>query len=135
MVGLAHLGVIGSDEQGAAILKYDKGEIADLTYALRTDAVDEAYIYGTEGYIKIDELFAVPTKAKLVKGRKIIEVIEEPIIGNALNYEAQEVMNCLKNGLNESIHMPLNESIEIMQIMDNIRKPWNLTYQNDLKYK
>jgi len=111
MLGLAHIGDIGSDEQGAAILKYDKGEIADLTYALRTDAVDEAYILGTDGHIKIDELFAVPTKASLIKGREVVETIEEPIIGNALNYEAEEVMRCIKNGLKESPHMPLDESV------------------------
>ena len=133
VVGLSHIGDWGSDEQGVAILKYDKGEIADLSFALRTNAVDEAYILGTKGYIKIDDLFAVPTKATLFKDQKEVEIIEEEIIGNALNYEAQEVMRCLKIGLKESPFMPLDESIQIMEIMDKIRKPWGLTYANDRK--
>lgn len=133
VVGLSHIGEIGSDEQGVAILKYDKGEIADLSFALRTNAVDEAYILGTEGYIKVHDLFAVPTKASLVVEGKEIEVLEEPIIGNSLNYEAEEVMRCMKLGLKESPHMTLDESIQIMEIMDNIRKPWELVYSNDLK--
>ncbi len=132
-VGLAHIGEIGSDEQGVALLKYDQGEIADLSFALRTNAVDEAYILGTDGYIKIHDLFAVPTKASLVIDKKEIDVIEEPIIGNALNYEAEEVMRCLKEGLKESPYMPLDESIQIMEIMDEIRKPWGLVYSNDNK--
>ena len=61
-VGLSHISDVGSDEQGVAVLKYDGGEIADLSFALRTNAVDEAYILGTEGYIKVHDLFAVPTK-------------------------------------------------------------------------
>ena len=130
-VGLCHIGEIGSDEQGIAILKYDKGEIADLSFALRTEAVNEAYIFGTKGYIKIHEVFAVPNKASLFIDRKEIETIDEPIIGNALNYEAEEVMRCMKEGLNESPFMPLDESIEIMRIMDAIRKPWDLKYSND----
>ena len=130
-IGLSHIGEIGSDEQGAAILKYDKGEIADLSYALRTEAVNEAYIYGTEGYIKIPDLFAVPSKVSLFINKKEVELIEGPIIGNALNYEAEEVMRCMKEGLKESPFMPLNESIEIMEVMDKIRKPWGLVYPND----
>lgn len=130
-VGLSHIGEFNSDEQGVAMLKYDKGEIADLSFALRTDAVDEAYIYGTEGYIKVHELFAVPTKASLFSNKEEVEVIEEPIIGNALNYEAEEVMRCLKLELKESPFMPLDESIQIMEVMDEIRKPWGLIYSND----
>jgi len=130
-VGLGHIGDWGSDEQGVAVLKYDKGEMADLSFALRTAAVNEAYIFGTEGYIKLDDVFAVPAKSTLFINKKEVEVIEEPIIGNGLNYEAAEVMRCLKLGLKESPDMPLDESIRIMEIMDQIRKPWGLVYSND----
>ena len=134
VIGISHIGDLGSDEQGVAILKYDKGELADLSFALRTNAVDEAFILGTKGHIKIDEVFAVPTKASLYINNKEMESLEEPIIGNALNYEAEEVMRCLNEGLKESPYMPLDESIEIMDIMDKIRKPWGLVYSNDNKY-
>ncbi len=131
IAGLGHIGDWGSDEHGVALLKYDKGEIADLSFALQTNAVDEAYILGSKGLIKIHELFAVPTKASLIIDRKEVDIIEEPIIGNALNYEAKEVMRCMKAGLKESPLMPLDESILIMEIMDKIRKPWGLVYSND----
>jgi predicted dehydrogenase len=131
VVGLSHIGDWGSDEQGVAILKYDQGELADLTFALSTAASNEAYILGTDGYIKIFDVFAVPTKASLFINREEVEVIEEPIIGNALNYEADEVMRCLNKGLKESPLMPLDESVGIMDIMDQLRKPWGLVYSND----
>ena len=115
------------------MLKYDAGEIADLSFALRTATVNDAYIFGTEGYIKVHELFAVPTKAALFIDKKEVETLEEPIIGNALNYEAEEVMRCLREGLKESPRMPLDKSVIIMEIMDAIRKPWGLVYPNDKK--
>jgi dihydrodiol dehydrogenase / D-xylose 1-dehydrogenase (NADP) len=130
-IGLGHIGDWGSDEQGVAILKYNNGEMADLSFALRTAAANEAYILGTEGYIKICDIFAVPTKASLFINKEEVDVISEPIVGNALNYEAEEVMRCLKEGLKESPLMPLEESIRIMEIMDKIRKPWGLVYSND----
>ncbi|MEZ5106400.1 MAG: Gfo/Idh/MocA family oxidoreductase [Draconibacterium sp.] len=131
VVGLGHIGNWGSDEQGIAVLKYDNGELADLSFALQTEAVNEAYILGTDGYILVHDVFAVPTKASLFINKKEVEVIEEPIIGNALNYEAEEVMRCLKLGLKESPFIPLEESVQIMEIMDKIRKPWSLVYSND----
>jgi len=131
--GFGHIGEFGSDEQGAALLKYDKGEIADLSFALRTKAVNDAYIFGTEGYIKIDEVFAVPTKASLVINDEVIEVLEEPVIGGGFTYEAEEVMRCMRAGLKESPHMPLNESLQIMRIMDQIRAHWELSYPNDIQ--
>jgi predicted dehydrogenase len=131
VVGLGHIGELGSDEQGIAVLKYSNGELADLSFALKTAASNEAYILGTKGYIKLYDVFAVPTKASLFINKVEVDVIEESIMGNALNYEAEEVMRCLKEGLKESPLMPLDESIQIMEIMDKIRKPWGLVYPND----
>ena len=131
VVGLGHIGELGSDEQGIAILKYNNSELADLSFALKTAGSNEAYILGTDGYIKVYDVFAVPTKASLFINREEVDVIEMPIIGNALNYEAEEVMRCLKSGLKESPYMPLDESVQIMEIMDQIRKPWGLVYSND----
>ena len=130
--GLGYTGQYGSDEQGAALLKYDNGAIADLVFALRTETVNDAYLYGTEGFIHIDEIFAVPERATLYdKDKRIVEVLEEPLTGNALNYEAEEVMRCLRKGLKESPFMPLKRSLEVMRIMDRIREPWGLKYPND----
>jgi predicted dehydrogenase len=131
--GFAHIGDFGSDEQGAVLLKYDQGEIADLSFALRTKAVNEAYIFGTEGYIKLDEVFALAPKATLYKNDQLIEVIEEPVVVGGLVHEAEEVMRCLKEGLKESPYMPLEESLQIMRIMDQIRAPWGLSYSNDME--
>jgi len=131
-VGVAHMGSLGSDEQGVALLKYEHGEIANLSFALRTAAVSDAYIYGTEGYIKIDDPFPVPTRARLFIDNEPVETLEEEIVGdNALTYEAEECMRCLREGLLESPHMPLDESIEIMRTMDKLRLPWGLRYEND----
>jgi predicted dehydrogenase len=131
VAGFAHIGEYGSDEQGAAILKYDEGEIADLSFALRTNAVNDAYIFGTEGYIKIDEVFAVPTSATLFRNDEVSEIIEETIEGGGFIHEAEEVMRCMREGLKESPRMPLSESLQIMRIMDQVRAPWGLNYPND----
>ena len=129
--GFGFIGDYGSDEQGASILEYDNGALAILTFALRTDTVNEAYIYGTKGYIKLPDLFAVPHKASLhIKGQPEIK-FEKTIIGNGLYYQVKEVHRCLRESLLESPRMPLEESLQIMETMDKIRSSWDLTYPND----
>ena len=129
--GFGFIGDYGSDEQGASILEYDNGALAILTFALRTDTVNEAYIYGTKGYIKLPDLFAVPHKASLhIKGQPEIK-FEKTIIGNGLHYQVKEVHRCLRESLLESPRMPLEESLQIMETMDKIRSSWDLTYPND----
>ncbi len=130
--GVAHIGKYGTDEQGAAVLKYSHGAIADVSFALRTATANDARIYGTEGSVHIDAVFAVPERAVFYDhDGRITEVLEEPLTGNGLNYEAAEVMRCLREGLKESPFMPPERSLEVMQTLDRIREPWGLRYPND----
>ncbi len=130
--GTAYIGRWGTDEQGAALLRYNNGVIADVAFALRTETVNDAYIFGTEGYIHLEKIFAVPEKITLYdKEQQEVEVMEEKIIADGLYYEALEVMRCLREGLTESPYMPLDESLQIMRTLDRIRQPWGLTYPGE----
>ena len=51
-------------------------------------------------------------------------VITLPVTGNGYNYEAAEVMRCLREGKIESQIMPLDETIQIMETMDKLRSEW-----------
>ncbi len=51
-----------------------------------------------------------------------------PLEGNGYNYEAAEVMRCLRAGALESPIMPLDETLQIMRTLDAIRAQWGLVY-------
>jgi predicted dehydrogenase len=51
-----------------------------------------------------------------------------PLKGNGYNYEAAEVMRCLREGRLESAMNPLDDTIDVMRTMDALRRQWNLTY-------
>lgn len=57
--------------------------------------------------------------------------IKLPIAGNGYNYEAAEVMRCLRAGELESPVMPLDETLRIMQTMDQVRGQWGLKYPGE----
>lgn len=64
----------------------------------------------------------------LKQPKKIVQIFE----GNGYNYEAAEVMRCLRSGEKESKIMPLDETLSIMETMDAIRRQWNLQYPQEL---
>ena len=74
----------------------------------------------------------MPHRAQLWQANEVVETLEEPIReNNALIYEAEECMRCLRAGLLESPDMPLDQSIEIMETLDTLRQSWGLHYPND----
>ncbi len=127
IIGSAHLGATGVDEQSAMILTYDQGELAVLSCAVRTDTPHEAVILGTEGSIKLEPPFWHARKAKLITDGEESS-IDLPIVGNGYYYEAMEVIQCLNKGLKESSIMPLSDTVRNMKIMDELRKQWGITY-------
>lgn len=57
--------------------------------------------------------------------------IDLPTKGNGYEYEAAEVMACLRAGKTESDIMPLDETLKIMELMDGIRAQWGLRYPQE----
>jgi predicted dehydrogenase len=131
IVSQAHLGETGVDEQAAIIFKYAGGQLAQLSCAVRTETPQEAVIMGTKGMIKIAPTWWKPERFTLKASGQSEQVFELPFTGNGYNYEAQEVMNCLRAGLLESPTMPLDETLTIVRTLDAIRAPWGLVYPGE----
>ncbi|MCP4541266.1 MAG: Gfo/Idh/MocA family oxidoreductase [Chloroflexi bacterium] len=125
---MAHLGQTGVDEQSAMILGYDQGQLAVLTTAVRTKTPHEATLIGTKGQIRVHAPWWQPTRLTLSVQGKRDRVTRLQFKGNGYNYEAVEVMNCLRSGKMESDVMPLDETLAIMRTMDQIRTQWGLHY-------
>ncbi|MEN8243184.1 MAG: Gfo/Idh/MocA family oxidoreductase [Chloroflexota bacterium] len=127
ITSIADLGSTGVDEQTAVILGYDSGEIALLSAAIRTNTPREATIVGTDGWIRINRTwFATDSLTLNSDGKE--ETIPCPLVGNGLHYEAVEVEDCIRSGKIESDIMPLDETLALMKIMDQIRSQIGLKY-------
>lgn len=123
----AHIGVTGVDEQNSIILSYENGSMAVLTSAISTDTVNDAWIYGTKGYIHIPEFYHADRINVVIKGEKP-RTYYTPYVSTGYNYEALEVNRCLRAGLKESSIMPLDETLRIMKLMDEARNHIGIKY-------
>jgi predicted dehydrogenase len=124
---LAHLGETGVDEQTGMLFRYGSGALALLSCAVRTNTPHMARIDGTEGTIEVPAFWHA-TQAKLREQGQEAVAFAGP---SGYHYEAAEVMSCLRAGRMESDLMPLDESLAIARIMDQVRAEIGLVYPVD----
>lgn len=124
---LAQLGATGVDEHAAIVFEHADGQLALLATSLRTASPHEAWIMGTKGMIRINSPWWHATSLTLRAADQETQ-IDLSFEGNGYQYEALEVMECLRAGRRESAVMPLNESLQIMQTLDALRKEWGVQY-------
>ena len=131
VASMVHLGETGIDEQSAYLLGYDQGRMAILYTAVRTNTPHEGLIMGTTGRIRVHAPLFHPAGLTLMVDGKADQVMDIPFEGNGFNYEAAEVMRCLRAGKTESDILPLDETLAVMRTMDRLRAPWGLKYPSE----
>lgn len=114
-------------------LNYDNGAKANLESSIDTDTPIEAIIKGTKGSIKLHRRFHHSEKITISKGDKT-QTFELKYKGNGYFHEIEEVNECLLNGRIESKKLPLQNSQQLISILDGVRKEINLSYHTDSKY-
>ncbi len=129
--GLAHLGETGVDEQSAIVLGHDGGRLASLTCAVRTDTPHHADILGTGGRIRIHAPWWRPNRYTLCRPDGPDEDVEIPHGGAGYQFQVIEAMRCVRAGLVESPVMPLDESVRLMEVLDECRARWGLMYPGE----
>ncbi|MDP4091126.1 MAG: Gfo/Idh/MocA family oxidoreductase [Bacillota bacterium] len=127
--GFGDIGRSGVDEQDSAILGYEDGKFAALSFAISTETEHNAYVYGTEGYIKLPQFWRAREAVLVRNGEE--QVIRPDFKGNGYNYEVEEVNRCLRAGKVQSDRMSWNHSREVISIMDELRRQWKLVYPGE----
>jgi dihydrodiol dehydrogenase / D-xylose 1-dehydrogenase (NADP) len=122
------LGRNGIDEQAAMVLGFDGGGLAVLASAIMTDTPTDAWIMGTKGMIQLHDEFWCASKVSLKRGDADPETHEFPLMCNGYEYEAQEAQTCYRAGKLESETMSHATTLEMLDILDELRAQWGLKY-------
>jgi len=117
------------DESVSAIFEYSGGRQALLHSSIRSAGPVKAFILGDAGRIEMEKSFyehSVFTVFDL--DDNVLFQYEGNIEGRGMQYQALEVERCIIAGLNESPIMSLDETVQIMQVMDQIRSLTGIDY-------
>ncbi len=123
----------GVDAQTTAVLHYDGGVQALVTCTLDAFTPRRAWVAGEAGSIDVDPVFYAPTSFTLNRNDGSSERFEgSPDLaegpGKGLRFEAAEAVRCIRAGLGESPGLPLDETVTVMAVMDEIRRQIGLSY-------
>lgn len=130
VTAVAKMGTTKIDEECAVFLSYDNGQTANLHSTILARTPTEAHIYCEKGFIHIPTQFHKP-----VATINILEYdgLKESTVsfdtqGLGYKYEAAEVMRCLQEGKKESDLVPHQFSLDLMELLDEIREQIGLVY-------
>ena len=122
--------VTGADEQSNIILKNSKDELASVTLSLHAKQPKRATICFDKGYIEIFEYPRADTATIYYTEDNSTEKIKAGDINNALCYEIENMENAVASGKNT---MRLGYTVDVMNIMTQLRKDWNMKYPEELQ--
>jgi predicted dehydrogenase len=128
IAAIAALGATGIDENTGILLGFPGGEVALLATTVRASTLQEAIILGDNGSIRLHSPWWVGNTLTLQRAGHDPEVIVRPYLANGYSHEAIEVAECVRAGKLESDVMPLDESVRIMAVMDEIRAQLGMKY-------
>ncbi|HEY5302496.1 MAG TPA: Gfo/Idh/MocA family oxidoreductase [Acidimicrobiales bacterium] len=120
MVAMVDAAFTGVDGQASMIFGYDSGAQSLLTCTSAARSASRACLTGTAARVEIDADFYAPTSFRLIRRTGEVTPYSFDVVPRGLSFEAQEVARCLEQGLLESEVMPLDETISIMDTMDQV---------------
>ena len=123
-----NIGVHGVDDHDAVLLRHAGGELSSLYVSLKAKLPPDVTICGDRGKLYVHAPLFAPAKLTVSADGAGEELIELPFQGNGYHFQVEEVARCMREGLTESPVMSLNETLTIMQTMDEIRQQIGLRY-------
>ena len=118
----------GVDAQTSMIFSYFTGQQAVMTTTLKVRTPCTAQIIGTRGRINIDGNFYTPTSMQVIIDGKVAREIPKNYQGHGIREQARVFAEVVRSGELESPLMSHQESLAIMQVMDEIREMIGLRY-------
>lgn len=119
----------GIDLSCASVLSCDAAT-ATTSCSMTAFTPGRAYVGGTEGHIDVSAPFHHPSEYTVTVGGQT-QRYASPVAGHGYVYEIEEVHRCMRSGATESHLVPLDDTVAILQILDNMREQVGSTLPGD----
>ena len=120
----------GADAEVSTLFRYASGASAVTVSASDAPGSNRAEINGTEGHVEIAEVWYTPTSFRIFDSQK--KLLEEfkpaEMKGRGMHFQAVELERMVAAGERSSPILPLEQSVAIMETLDDIRKQIGVVY-------
>ena len=121
----------GADLTSAVQWGYSEGRVAQLFCSAAGESPLAVVVSGTTGWIVVEPRIHRPERLVVrdADGRQVIE--GAPTVGNGYRLEVEEVARCVRAGELESPLVPLDETVGILEVLDEARRQLGVRYVAD----
>ncbi len=131
VASVGHICEAGVDEQSTTVLVYGPNQNAVLITSFATDTPCEAILIGETGWIRLGPGWTKGSPLTLEGTSCQQEVFDVPCEENGFVYQLAEVAACLAAGKTESEIMPLDETLGVLETLDEIRNQWGYKFPGE----
>ena len=125
----------GADIRETMDMVSEDGVVISMFADTETLSDRRGIIYGTDGRIEVDNTNN-PLKVEVFTfdGRKVEKKEEHNLrhSSTGFEYELKEAMNAIRNGKLEAESMKWKDTLNVLTLMDNYRKEWNVKLGSEL---
>ena len=134
LTGVCTKAETGVDLQDSMVLCFEDGSIATIFADAEITSDRRGYIYGTKGYIEVENINN-PEVIRVYDNSRKPFMNTEIIIKkdyNGYEYELLEAKKCIEEGKIESEMMSHRETLRVMRFMDAFRRSWGIKLSNEI---
>ncbi len=121
----------GSDWVVGLQLSYPDGAVAQVHTSAAGASPDTGLILGTEGWLRLERRLHRPEAVTVSTASGVETMSAEPLAGNGYRHQVAEVERCLRAGLTESPLLPLDDTVAILELIDDARAQLGVRYAAD----
>lgn len=130
---ISHLRTSGVDECTQVNMHYPGGQLSQFSCSIKAKCTNSMTLVGELGRIHLPEHFWVGEEAQLWLDGQLLETARFPHVVNGFEYQIEESMRCLTQGMICSDLMPHADSVAVMRVMDEVRRQIALKYSDALE--
>lgn len=118
----------GVDASNSITLQFKDGKMAVLNSTIKGISDRKGIIYGTKGYLIVENINNFESVTAYDKEHHEVKCMKRPEQITGYEYEVSASFAAMERNALECSEMPHRETIRIMEIMDELRKEWNIVY-------
>lgn len=118
----------GVDASDSITLLYRDGRMAVLNCTMLGISDRRGVIYGTNGYIEIENINNFESVSVYDKDHKLIKTEKAPKQITGYEYEVMASLEAIDRNATECWEIPHAETLRIMHVMDDLRQEWGVVY-------
>ena len=121
----------GVDGMEVITLHYRDGRMAVLTHSVYCRSDRMGIIHGDKGYLVVENINNPQSIQVFDTEDRLLARYTVPEQVNGYEYEFAEAVRCITEGKPEADSMPHADTIEVMELMDSLRKSWGVVYPQE----